>query len=216
VHRSVRREVSSSIVAAIAVVDRVPVVRQGLALVCREVAAAVTQAESLVELRDFPADGTVVIGVRHESDWRPLEKWCLERRDCAVVSVVETLSCATVERAVSVGASGIVEMSADPERMAAVVRATSKLDTLLPRDVVRELASRAAPRTLLSEVEVEWLEALAQGLTISRLAAKSGYSEREMHRLLKGVYQRLGANTRVQALLVAEREGLLASSWRST
>jgi DNA-binding CsgD family transcriptional regulator len=53
------------------------------------------------------------------------------------------------------------------------------------------------------------LRHLADSGTVASLARTVGYSEREMYRLLGGVYARLGASNRTEALLLAERWGLL-------
>jgi len=44
---------------------------------------------------------------------------------------------------------------------------------------------------------------------VTSLARSSGYSEREMYRLLSALYARLGVTTRTEALLRADRWGLL-------
>lgn len=56
---------------------------------------------------------------------------------------------------------------------------------------------------------MEWLRSLADSATVGRLARLSGYSEREMYRLLNRVYSRIGAQTRTEALLIAQRRGCL-------
>jgi DNA-binding CsgD family transcriptional regulator len=53
------------------------------------------------------------------------------------------------------------------------------------------------------------LRLLGQGGTVAALAQSAAYSEREIHRLLAGIYRRLGASNRTDALLRAERWGLL-------
>lgn len=63
----------------------------------------------------------------------------------------------------------------------------------------------------VSPREVMWLRALADGVTVGSLARSSGYSQREMYRLLAALYARLGADNRTDALLRADRAGLLAT-----
>ena len=63
----------------------------------------------------------------------------------------------------------------------------------------------------LSARDVAWLRALADGVTVSSLARASGYSQREMYRLLAALYARLGADSRTDALLRADRAGLLGT-----
>ncbi len=56
---------------------------------------------------------------------------------------------------------------------------------------------------------MDWISALADGQTVSRLAESAGYSERAMHRHLKEVYGRLGARNRTEALVRTAQAGLL-------
>lgn len=59
---------------------------------------------------------------------------------------------------------------------------------------------------------MEWLAALASGSTVARLANETGYSERVMFRRLADLYGRLGVSGRAEAIVAAERLGLLGSS----
>ncbi|MDQ3641282.1 MAG: hypothetical protein M3450_07420 [Actinomycetota bacterium] len=60
--------------------------------------------------------------------------------------------------------------------------------------------------------EVGWLQTLARGATVARLAGEVGYSEREMFRILSNLYQRMGVVSRTEALVQAAQWGLLESS----
>lgn len=53
------------------------------------------------------------------------------------------------------------------------------------------------------------MQSLAAGMTVAQLAAESGYAERSMHRLLRGLYERLGVHNRHEAIVVAARRHLL-------
>jgi DNA-binding CsgD family transcriptional regulator len=48
---------------------------------------------------------------------------------------------------------------------------------------------------------------LATGMTVAQLAAKAGYSERAMFRLLRSLYVRMGAKNRTEALIRAYEHG---------
>jgi DNA-binding CsgD family transcriptional regulator len=61
----------------------------------------------------------------------------------------------------------------------------------------------------LLPVERDWLRYLADLGTVAGLARSLGCSEREMYRKLGGVYARLGASNRSEALELARRRGLL-------
>ncbi|HEY0687733.1 MAG TPA: hypothetical protein VGD71_01725, partial [Kribbella sp.] len=61
----------------------------------------------------------------------------------------------------------------------------------------------------VSENQVRWLRELASGATVAHLANEEGYSEREMYRLLKKLYDRFGVATRTEALIRANAYGWL-------
>jgi DNA-binding CsgD family transcriptional regulator len=61
---------------------------------------------------------------------------------------------------------------------------------------------------------VAWIVELSRGSTVVALAERYGYSERVMFRRLGEVYARLGAMNRAEALVAAERFGLLEDSAR--
>ena len=85
-------------------------------------------------------------------------------------------------------------------------RALSCLPTTAARTLTGALEERAPA---LTNNERVWLRALAESVTVASLARSSGYSEREMYRLLGELYRRLGVSTRTEALLRADRLGLL-------
>ncbi|MBT0769499.1 response regulator transcription factor [Kineosporia sp. J2-2] len=130
---------------------------------------------------------------------------------CAVVELVETMSGAEFADAVARGSLGVVEMDADPEIIVEAVRSAARGQFLVP-EVARQLLARSdaeADVPALGTEEIEWLRRLGQGVTVAALAHAAAYSEREMYRVLSRVYQRLGAASRTQALLNAQRWGLL-------
>ncbi len=128
-----------------------------------------------------------------------------------VVLVADDLSPATYADGLRAGATGVTSLSAELDDTVDVIGSAAAGQTLLPTAVAQALCrpSDAQPPQI-SDRERSWLRALAAGrTTVAGLARSAGYSEREMYRLLSGLYARLGASTRTQALLVAERGGLL-------
>ncbi|GAA3629545.1 hypothetical protein GCM10022223_53950 [Kineosporia mesophila] len=135
----------------------------------------------------------------------------IARARCAVVELTDSVDDSGFLAAVRRGASGFVEMDGDPDTVVDAVRSAARGFFTLPTQVRRVLvqAEVQADAPALSEQEVQWLRGLGQGATVAALAHGSAYSEREMYRLLARVYQTLGADTRTQALLNAQRWGLL-------
>lgn len=109
--------------------------------------------------------------------------------------------------------AAVLPVTADQRQIAVAVDAARLTLSCLPTPTARTLAGALAPpgddAAVLGVHEEEWLVALADGRTVAALARSAGYSQREMYRLLSDVYGRLGATTRTEALLIADRRGLL-------
>jgi DNA-binding NarL/FixJ family response regulator len=119
------------------------------------------------------------------------------------VHVVEEATAEACAEALRVGATGVVALDAELNQVIGG-------QTLLPRQIAKALCrQQAGPVPQLLPRERDWLRHLADSGTVASLARTVGYSEREMYRLLGGVYARLGAGNRTEALLLAERWGLL-------
>ena len=100
--------------------------------------------------------------------------------------------------------------SPDDDVVVAVAGAWRALTTL-PTAAARTLSgAHHGEPVAVTPREAAWLRALADGVTVASLARASGYSQREMYRLLAAVYARLGTDNRTDALLRADRAGLLA------
>ncbi len=109
------------------------------------------------------------------------------------------------------GATSAVDWNADPEHIVDVAVAASRDMSLLPAAVVRSTAAGGpVPHTpTITTEEAQWLLALAGGATVAALAFEVGYSERAMFRKLHDLYVNLGVRNRSEALIAAERSGIL-------
>jgi DNA-binding NarL/FixJ family response regulator len=198
-----------SAAASLAILDSVPVYRTGLVALCEASGITTVELPSRGELTRAASPGALVAAVRTEADWRFVEQHCARQDAGPVVALVPVLSPLVAERALAAGAAGVIEIGASGDDVIQVVRAALQGKTLLPRGIAHQVGSDAARVRRLSASEIEWLRALARGLTVSKLADEAGYSEREMYRHLSRLYSRLGVRGRTQALLCAERLGLL-------
>ena len=137
-----------------------------------------------------------------------------EHNACALlpsVLVVSDGSPRSYSAALAAGATGVVTTEEPLEDVLDVVRAACRQRSLVPVAVLRDLVGNrgAQQPPPLTGREREWLRRLAGGTTVAALARGSGCSEREMYRLLGDLYGRLGAAGRTEALLLADRWGLL-------
>jgi DNA-binding NarL/FixJ family response regulator len=131
--------------------------------------------------------------------------------DLAIVALLEDASPDGYRGALQAGASAAVPWDAPPTIIVEVVRAAFDDQTLFPVPVAQALASTASIGLVppdLSAIEVGWLRKLAKGMTVSDLAKDVGCSSREMFRLLRSLYVKMGVRNRREALFEAARWGL--------
>jgi DNA-binding NarL/FixJ family response regulator len=127
-----------------------------------------------------------------------------------VVQVLADLSPERCAQALGDGATGVMLLDVELTDVVSVVRAAAASEVLLPRAVAASLCGpTGGPAPDVRPHERQWLRRLADAWTVASLARQVGCSEREMYRLLNGVYSRLGATNRTEALLRAQRSGLL-------
>ena len=109
------------------------------------------------------------------------------------------------------GAHTVVPITSSPARMVTVLAAAARGYRLVPAAAARALCQGVVGVSAVQvpERELGWLRLVADGVTVAELARRSAYSEREMYRLLGATYRRLGAETRTEALIAAQRAGLL-------
>jgi len=185
----------------------------------RAMATTVAVVEAALQRAGFEAVGAdttpsaVLITLRAPEACIEIERQAAS--GATVVALLPDPTAAEHAHALSHGATGTVDWSADPDEIVAVLRVALEGQARLPVAIARELASEwpgaHAPRPDFSDEEIEWITDLARGTPVARLADDSGYSERAMFRRLHDVYTRLGAANRAEAIVAAERLGLLGS-----
>jgi DNA-binding NarL/FixJ family response regulator len=106
------------------------------------------------------------------------------------------------------GATALPDSCTDADVVLAV-GAAARSFACVPATVARALAGYDGARPVITAQEASWLRALVDGVTVASLARTVGYSQREMYRVLGTLYERLGASNRTEALLRADRWGLL-------
>jgi DNA-binding NarL/FixJ family response regulator len=124
--------------------------------------------------------------------------------------------------ALRAGASGFMLKDAPPEEIAAAVRIVASGDALLApavtRTVIEEFARRepaaapAPPRALeeLTPREREVLDLLARGLSNPEICARLVISEATAKTHVARILQKLGLRDRIQAVIYAYENGLVA------
>jgi DNA-binding NarL/FixJ family response regulator len=157
----------------------------------------------LMDLQMQPVDGieaTQEIRARHD--------------DVEIVAVTSVVEEERVLAALDAGASGYVLKDAEPDEVAAAVRAAHRGELQLDAAVARRLmASLRAPQRQdpvgeLTDREREILRLVAAGKANKEIAAELFISERTARTHVSNILRKLGLASRTQAALWAVREGL--------
>lgn len=138
-----------------------------------------------------------------------------ERHDgVEVVAVTSFVEEERLHAALDAGASGYILKDAEPDEVAAAVRAAHRGELQLDAAVARRLmASLRAPQRQdpageLTDREREILRLVAAGKANKEIAAELVISERTARTHVSNILRKLGLASRTQAALWAVREGL--------
>lgn len=191
------------------VVDTVPLFRRGLTECCDDLGLLVREHAKVDDLPPDARPAAVVLVIRQEADWIALGEMCARQPEVPVLVILQRLLPLVVRRAIALGAYGVTDMAAPLDHFVGALRAALAGFTVLPHNVASDIVCSDSPNDALTPVTIDWLRDLASGKTVADLAERVGYSEREMHRHLSRVYVQLGADNRTDALLTAQRVGLI-------
>lgn len=135
--------------------------------------------------------------------------------DVEVVALTSFAEKERVQAALEAGASGYLLKDADPDEVAAAIRAAHRGGLQLDPAVARQLMSslRAAPHNdstaELTARELEVLRLVGAGRANKEIAAELSISERTARTHVSNILGKLGLGSRTQAALWAVREGLV-------
>jgi DNA-binding NarL/FixJ family response regulator len=195
----------------IAVLDPLPVFRQGIIATLGGVGFATDAPEDLLAWVHQEQRHVVLLTLQGARDWSLLAELRRTQSDVLVVAVLVDTSVRSYVQAIVAGAVTAIPRDSAPETVRAVLEAALAGRSTLPIEVIRMLASsRGFPEggeEVLPPTAIDWLRALAGGATVTQLAERVGYSERAMYRQLRQLYARLGAKNRTQALMLAQERG---------
>ena len=211
----------------VVLVDPLPVVRAGLALLIDErpdmevLAEAGTVAETLealMKLRRRSAVVLVGLGTEGEHDAFWLIRTIRERfPSFAVLGCGAKADPVAVSRALFVGADGFVDKNTDPVEFLEALRSAAKGEMVLagpPSEWVGAIADgldrRRELQRKLTERECEVLTVAAEGLTAREIAERLGVRERTVTTHLGRIYGKLGVGSRVAAVRAAAVSGLVS------
>jgi DNA-binding NarL/FixJ family response regulator len=202
---------SRKMVARIAISDPLPAFCRGIAAILREAGFDAEAPDDVFAwLRDEQAK-LIFLSVLTPQDWVTLEEMAEGNPDAVIIALLDDMSVPSHVRALTAGAVAALPRDAAPPLIRQVFEVILSGRSLLPIAVLRSLVRKSAEPDIdkPSPREREWLRDLASGMTINQLASKAGYSERMMFRLLRDLYSRFGARTKVEALMLARENGWL-------
>lgn len=128
---------------------------------------------------------------------------------------VVVLSCAGLDKvleAVRAGATGYVPKSATAEELVRALRSVNRGEPWLPPAFTRRLleswGGKAAPVHELTRRETAVLRLVAQGFSNDAIGVRLSISEATVRTHLTRVFDKIGAVNRVEATLIALRDGV--------
>jgi DNA-binding NarL/FixJ family response regulator len=198
----------------VAVLDPVPLFRHGVVAALSSLGHLVEEpADAAAWLRERPG-GMVLLTLNAPEDLERLTTLCRMRPRPLVIALPAGDISSLGVRAVRAGARSVVAREATVLALQRTVAATLDGKAVMPADVADLLVvgrgGRPPRRPVPSAQQVAWLRRLSDGWTVARLASDTGYSERAMYRLLHALYQQIGVNTRLEAIMLAHEEGRFA------
>ena len=198
----------------VVVADSHHLVRHGLAEVLRAAGALVAQAEdadsALRRVADHRADVLVVSLDLPGSERGHVVAIARDRwPGLAVLALSANADHEAMLSALELGASAYLPKTAPPERfVTTAIRAAAAPSAFLADDVLApRRQARGGPRLTPRESDV--LELAAEGLTVRGISDRLYVSEATTRSHLSGIYRKLGVTSRSQAVLAAERLGML-------
>jgi DNA-binding NarL/FixJ family response regulator len=213
----------------VVVVDPLPVVREGIALLVADsgVGSALATAgsgEAAIEAIGRIRRNRIVVVVGLSLEGEHDASWTIAAiRDRApqhaVLAMGANADPVTIGRGLWAGADGYVDKRVTPERFAdAIVRAwrgemvvegTPDADV---GNIASALDRRLVAGTWLTRRELQVLGAAAEGLTARRIGERLGMRERTVTTHLTRIYRKLGVSGRHAAIRSATRAGLVPSA----
>ncbi len=209
------------------VVDPLPVVRAGLALliedrpdmeVLAEAGSADAGLDAIARLRRTRVVVLVGLGLTGDHDAFWLIRTLRERFPShAVLGMGANADPTIISRALFVGADGFVDKNVDPVAFLQALRKAADHEMVLPSpsgadvaEIAQGIDRRMEVEIKLTEREREVLIVAAEGLTAREMAGRLGVSERTVTTHLARIYGKLGVGNRMAAIRQAARSGLVS------
>jgi len=115
---------------------------------------------------------------------------------------------------IKAGAQGYLLKDTSLENLFQTMDSVIQGETLLQPEIEArikkyEFAEKMKPKVKLTQKELTILQAVSQGFTSKEIANEIGVAERTVKARLTGIYNKLGVDTRAEAVAVAINEGFI-------
>ena len=191
------------------VISDIPALRHGLATSLRRSRMSVVEHERWPSDLTHSDDTAIVWTCDDTDDLVSIRGRTRADRDLPLVVLVRQPSISATAEAVDAGAAAVAGWDVDEAMLAALVEAACTGLVAVPRSAARRMAAGASAQVPvdLTDDERRVLADLCQGVSVSRLAVRLGYSERETFRRLAQLYRKIGVANRTGAVMAAARWG---------
>jgi DNA-binding NarL/FixJ family response regulator len=210
----------------VVLVDPLPVVRAGLALliderpdmeVLAEAGDGLEGVEQLSRVRRSRVVVLVGLGLEGDHDASWLIRTTRERFPAhALLAMGANADPAMVSHALFVGADGYVDKNCEPTEFLVAIRRVADREMVLQGPAASSVGEIADGIELrrdmdlrLTDREREVLAVAAEGLTARQIATRLGVRERTVTTHLARIYGKLGVGNRLAAVRMAARSGLV-------
>ncbi|HYE80178.1 MAG TPA: response regulator transcription factor [bacterium] len=173
------------------------------------VAEAATGREAIALYREHRPDVAVLDCMLPDMHGAEVAREIVSHHDCArllMFSVEETEE--DIHRAVNAGVRGYLPKSAPRPELLSAVRTVAAGRRFFPEPVLGKLHQRRS-HVSLSAREIEVLQAMAEGLPNKLIALRLGVSTETVKTFVGRILEKLGAEDRTQAVMVAIERGVL-------
>ena len=211
----------------VVVIDPLPVVRAGLAMLIEDrpdmevVAEAGTPEECLEVMGRLRRNRVVVLvslGLQGEHDASWLIRTLRERYPShAILGCGANTDATTISRVLFMGADGFVDKNIDPVEFLQSLRRAADREMVLAGpapgtvgQIADGIQRHRDMEVRLTERERQVLSVAAEGLTAREIASRLGVRERTVTTHLARIYGKLGVGSRLAAIRMATRAGLVS------